>query len=252
MSSVFFSLAELNFEIAGLLQRLNARPFRKLPGSRQSAFERLDRPALQPLPQAPCEFAEWKKVRVHIDYHVELERHYYSVPYVLVGKQLMLRYSANTVECLHRGERAASHVRSHQRGHHSIIDEHMPERHRHAGKWSPERLTRWAGDIGPATAALIEGVLGARRHPEQSYRTCLGILRLGKSYTDARLETAYRYALTLGTQSVRSVESILKHRIDEQHDNADGAQHQRPLPADHDNLRGPNYYQRHTKKRPRC
>jgi transposase len=240
---VFFSLAELNFEIAGLLQRLNARPFRKLPGSRQSAFDSLDRPALTPLPQARYAFAEWKKVRVHIDYHVELERHYYSVPHGLVGKQLMVRYTDKTVECLHRGERVASHVRSAQRGHHSTIDEHMPERHRHAGKWSPERLAGWARDIGPATGALIERVLSARRHPEQSYRSCLGILRLGKGYTNTRLEAACRYALTLGTQSVRSVESILKHRIDEQHDNVQNGQHELPLPAEHDNLRGPNYYQ---------
>jgi transposase len=237
----FFSLAELNAELAVLLERLNTRPFRKLPGCRRSAFEAIDRPALQPLPQAPYVFAQWKKVRVHIDYHVELERHYYSVPYALVGKQLMVRYTATTVEVLHRGERVASHLRSHIKGRHTTVDIHMPAHHQHAGKWSPARLTQWAHKYGPGTVAIIERVLGARRHPEQSYRTCLGILRLGKSYGDERLEAACRYALTLGSHSVRSVESILKHRIDE-HQNVHDSQHEPNLPAEHDNLRGAHYY----------
>ena len=237
---VFFSLAELNAAISTLLEHLNARPFRKLPGSRRSAFEALDRPALRPLPTQRYEFAQWKKVRVHIDYHVELERHYYSVPYALIGQELHLRITAHTVECLHRGERVASHARSHLPGRHSTLDEHMPERHRQLGQWSPARLQRWAAQSGPATAALIERVLAARRHPEQSYRTCLGILRLGKSYGDARLEAACRYALTLGSHSVRSLESILKHRLDEQPVTA--LQQALALPTEHDNLRGAHYF----------
>ena len=235
----FFSLAELNAAIAELLERLNARPFKKLPGSRRELFESLERPLLQPLPVEPYVFAQWKKVRVNIDYHVEFERHYYSVPYTLARKQLQLRYTANTVECLYRGERVASHVRSHLRGRHTTVAEHMPEKHRRMGEWSPERFTRWAEKIGPATAALIARVLGARRHPEQSYRTCLGILRLAKSYGEARLEAACQRALVLGAQSVRSVESILKHRLDEQP--LDDAQ-QSLLPAEHENLRGSSYF----------
>ena len=237
---LFFSLAELNAEIARLLERLNARPFRKLPGSRRSAFETLDRPALRPLPLERYEFAQWKKVRVHIDYHVELERHYDSVPHALIGKELHLRVTAHTVECLHRGERVASHARSHHPGRHTTLDAHMPERHRQLGQWSAVRFRRWAEQSGPATAALIERVLTARRHPEQSYRTCLGILRLGKSYGDARLEAACRHALTLGTQSVRSLESILKHRLDEQPITT--SQQTLELPTAHDNLRGPHYF----------
>ena len=235
----FFSLAELNAAIAELLERLNARPFKKLPGSRRELFESLERPLLQPLPVEPYVFAQWKKVRVNIDYHVEFERHYYSVPYTLARKQLQLRYTANTVECLYRGERVASHVRSHLRGRHTTVAEHMPEKHRRMGEWSPERFTRWAEKIGPATAALIARVLGARRHPEQSYRTCLGILRLAKSYGEARLEAACQRALVLGAQSVRSVESILKHRLDEQP--LDQTQ-QSLLPAEHENLRGSSYF----------
>ena len=238
---IFFSLTELNHAIAERLEWLNARPFRKLPGSRRSAFESIDRPALRPLPAEPYVFAQWKKVRVHIDYHIELERHYYSVPHTLVGRQLHARYTDHTVELLHRGQRVASHLRSHQPGRHTTVSEHMPEKHRRfAEQWSPERFSRWAAKIGPATTALITHVLQARRHPEQSYRSCLGILRLAKTYSDARLEAAAQRALTIGAHSVRSVESILKHRLDEQplHEAPEP-----PLPTDHDNLRGPSYFQ---------
>jgi transposase len=236
----FFSLDELNQALSELLEQLNARAFQKLPGSRRSAFESIDRPALRPLPSTPYEFAQWKKVRVHIDYHVELERHYYSVPHALAGKQLLARYTVNTVECLHRGERVASHRRSHAKGQHTTVVEHMPEAHRRfAEKFSAKGFAQWAEKIGPGTAALIAQVLEARRHPEQSYRSCLGILRLAKTYSAARLETAAQRALILGSHSVRSLESILKHRIDQQplHE-----QHELNLPTDHDNIRGPDYY----------
>ena len=245
----FFSLAELNRAIAGLLGRLNERPFHKLPGSRRSAFESIDRPALRALPPEPYVFAQWKKVRVHVDYHIELDRHYYSVPHPLAGRQLLARYTAHTVELLDRGQRVASHRRSHQPGRHTTLPEHMPEPHRRfAQQWSPERFSRWAESIGPATAALITDVLHARRHPEHSYRACLGILRLAKTYSHPRLEAAAQRALTLGTRSVRSIESIprfrhsgagLKHRLDEQ---APNDPPELPLPADHDNLRGPSYF----------
>jgi transposase len=236
---VFFSLAELNAAISELLHRLNERPFNKLPGSRRSLFESLDQPALKPLPSDAYLYAEWKKVRVHIDYHVEVDRHYYSVPYTLVGKQLHARFSAATVEVFHRGVRVASHVRSHLKGRHTTSAEHMPEKHRRMGQWSPERFIQWAEKTGPATAKLISNVLCARRHPEQSYRSCLGILRLAKTYGDARLETACQRALTLGTYAVRSIESILKHRLDEQ---PLGETEELALPLDHDNIRGPSYY----------
>ena len=236
----FFSLDELNHALSELLERLNARAFQKLPGCRRSAFESIDRPALRALPSTPYEFAQWKKVRVHIDYHIELERHYYSVPHALVGKQLHARYSAHTVECFYRGQRVASHRRSLAKGAHTTVAEHMPEKHRRfAEQFSPARFARWAETIGPGTAALIARVLQARRHPEQSYRACLGILRLAKTYSDARLEAAAQRALILGSHSVRSVESILKHRLDEQ---ALHEQHELNLPTDHDNIRGPDYY----------
>ena len=237
----FFSLAELNTQIAGLLERLNTRPFRKLPGSRQSLFEQLDAPTLQPLPAEPYVFSEWKKARVHIDYHVELDGHYYSVPHALVRRQVYLRYTADIVEVLHRGERVASHRRSPIKGRHSTAPEHMPEAHRQMGEWTPERLVRWAEKTGPATAALIATVMRERRHPQQAYRACLGILRLGKHYGDGRLEAACRRALTLGTHRYRSIASILERRLDEapttlELDLDDAA------PLAHDNIRGAAYY----------
>jgi transposase len=235
----FFSLAELNVAIRELLERLNARPFKKLPGSRREHFECLDKPALQPLPAEPYVYAEWKKARVHIDYHVEVAGHYYSVPHALIKKQLDVRTTQNTIECFYRGHRVASHRRSHQKGRHTTVAAHMPEAHRLAGNWSPERLAHWAAKTGPATERLIMDILASRKHPQHAYRSCLGVLRLGKAYGDERLEAACRRALTLGSHSYKSIESILKHRLDDQ---PLAEQQELALPEDHDNIRGPAYY----------
>ena len=194
----FFSLAELNAAITGLLEKLNARPFKKLPGTRRAHFEALDKPALRPLPAAPYVYAEWKKARVHIDYHVAIDGHYYSVPHALIKKQLDVRITQHTVECFHRGQRVASHRRSLNKGRHTTVPAHMPEAHRQVGEWTPQRLANWAAKTGPATEKLMTTVLTSRRHPQQAYRSCLGILRLGKAYGDDRLEAACRRALILG------------------------------------------------------
>ncbi len=231
--------AYLNTAIRALLEKLNTRPFKKLPGYRRVHFEALDKPALQPLPAEPYVYAEWKKARVHIDYHVAVDGHYYSVPHVLIKKQLDVRITHNTIECFHRGNRVASHRRSHQKGRHTMVSAHMPEAHRQAGDWSPERLSNWAAKTGPATEKLILTVLTSRKHPQQAYRSCLGILRLGKAYGDARLEAACRQALILGSHSYKSIESILKHRLD---DKPLAEQQERALPEVHDNIRGPSYY----------
>ena len=234
----FFSLGELNAAIARLLERLNTRAFRKLPGSRRSMFEQLDRPALRPLPTQRYVFAQWKKARVNIDYHVEVEGHYYSVPHALIRRQLDVRLTATTVECLYRGQRVASHMRSPRKGHHTTVDEHMPEKHRRMGQWTPQRFIRWAEKIGPHTAALITSVLDSRRHPQQAFRSCLGILRLAKSYGDERLEAAAARALAIGANSYRSIESILTHRLDQNR----SEQIELALPIEHHNIRGARYY----------
>ncbi len=233
----FFSLVELNAAVAELLERLNTRRFRKLPGSRRSQFEQLDRPALRPLPDSPYVFAEWKAVRVATDYHVEVGGHYYSVPHALVRRQLDVRLTARTVECFHRGQRVASHVRSPHRGRHTTAAEHMPEKHRRMGDWTPDRFIGWAEKIGPDTAALVTAVL-ARRHPRQAHRSCIGLQRLAKCYGGARLEAAAARALAIDSCSYRGVESILRHRLDE----APAEPSEPAAPVDHDNIRGPLYY----------
>jgi transposase len=235
----FFSLSELNAAIKDLLVDLNHRPFKKLPGSRQSLFESLDRPALRPLPVEPYEYAEWKLVRVNIDYHVEVGGHYYSVPYTLVKHQLDARLSAHTVELFHKGKRVASHWRSPHKGHHTTVTAHMPKAHQQYAEWTPQRLIRWASKTGPATARVVETILTSRAYPQQGFRSCLGIMRLGSRFGDDRLEAACRRAMAIGACSYKSIESILQHDLDRQ-----------PLPEkprvattiDHVNIRGPKYY----------
>jgi len=234
----FFSLYELNQALWKLLPEYNRRPFQKLEGCRESLFLSLERPALRPLPEQPFEYAEWRKARVNIDYHVEVDRHYYSVPYQLVRQQVEVRLTQTTVEILHRGQRVASHLRSCDRGRHTTISEHMPRHHREYLEWSPSRLIRWAQQIGPAAAAVVEQILVSRAHPAQGYRACLGILRLSRP-DRARLEAACGRALALNALSYKSIASILKHGLEKQ-----------PLPASlplmlpmtHAHIRGAHYY----------
>ena len=235
----FFSLVELNARIKEMLERLNNRPFRKLPGSRRSQFEAIDRPALTSLPATHYIYADWKKVRVNIDYHVEVDKHYYSVPYTLVKQQLDARYTETTVECYHRNQRVASHPRSWKVGQHTTQRAHMPESHQQYGDWSPERLVNWARQYGSGTAEIITQLLQSRHHPVQAYRSCLGVLRLGKTYGDERLEAACQRALVLGTCRYKSIDSILKHGLDQHRESLESDS---PVPENHDNIRGPSYY----------
>jgi transposase len=235
----FFSLAELNGEIARLLAQINARPFKKLPGSRRELFEQLDRPALRALPAEPYRFAEWKKVRVNIDYHVEVAGHYYSVPHALVKQVLEARIGEHTVECFYRGQRVASHVRSPLKGRHTTVAEHMPTSHRQYAEWTPERIIRWAEKSGPATAGVIQTILQRRAHPQQGFRSALGILRLGKGFGEERLEAACRRALQIGSCSYKSIESILRQGLDRQ---ALPEPAEPPLAIEHENIRGADYY----------
>jgi len=236
----FFSLAELNQAIRELLGPLNDRPFRKLPGSRRSLFESLERPALRPLPGERFTYAEWKKALVHIDYHVEVDGHYYSVPYQLVSQQLDVRVSAKTVECFAKGKRVASHLRSFRRGAHTTQNEHMPQAHRAYAEWTPERLVRWAQQAGPSVAGLIATVMATRVHPQQGFRSCLGIMRLSQRYGGERLDAACQRALQVGAASYRSVRSILLVGLDRQPEPDTEPLPARPLA--HENLRGASYY----------
>lgn len=238
-NQTFFSLSELNRVIKRLLIELNDKPFQKLSGSRKSVFESIDKPALKPLPVQRYQFAEWKKARVNIDYHVEVDKHYYSVPYQLIKKQLDIRYTQTTVECFYKGQRVASHNRIYKKGFHTTVAAHMPERHQKYLEWTPERLISWAAKIGPQTSRLIETVLASRRHPQQGFRSCLGILRLGKSYGEQRLEAACRRANEIGGQSYKSVESILKNGLDQK---SLPSENEAGEPIAHINIRGAGYY----------
>ena len=235
----FFSLAELNAAIAELLDRLNRRPFKQLTGSRRELFEQLDQPALRPLPASPYVYATWKRVRVHIDYHVELDGHYYSVPYALVKRPLEARLTEHTVELFRQGQRVASHVRSSHKGRHTTVPEHMPKAHRAYAEWTPQRLVHWAEQTGPATAGVIGQILATRAHPQQGFRSCLGILRLGERYGSERLEAACRRALRLNACRYQSLAAILARGLDRQ---PLPAQSELTLPAAHDHVRGPGYY----------
>ena len=234
----FFSLAEANAAIKGRLELLNNRPFRKLPGTRKSRFEELDHPAMLPLPELPYQYAQWKIARVHIDYHVDVEGHFYSVPYRLVREQVDVRYTSATVECFHNGNRIASHPRSFVKGKHTTDPEHMPTSHREYAEWTPERLVTWASQTGKATAAVVESILSRRAYAEHGFRSCMGIISLGKKFGKERLEAACERALFIKGVSYASIKSILNNNLD-----------QKPLPKQqelltvtHDNIRGTDYY----------
>ncbi|MCA9629126.1 MAG: IS21 family transposase [Myxococcales bacterium] len=238
----FFSLAELNDRIAMLLTDLNGRPMRRYGGqSRRARFELLDQPKLRPLPAGRYTFGEWCQAKVNIDYHVEVGRHLYSVPHALVGERLDVRVTADMVEVFHRRRQVAVHRRSLVVGGFTTVSEHMPAAHRAHADWSPTRLIRWAQRIGPACGQLISDILHARKHPEQGYRTCLGVLRLAKRYGEERLEAACARALLVGIRRVRQVEGILRHGHDRL--GTAGLEAATDTPAiEHDNVRGPDYY----------
>lgn len=235
----FFSLSELNQALHYWLTQLNDRPFKKLPGSRRSQFEALDRPALRPLPTQPFVYAEWKKARVHIDYHVEVAGHYYSVPHTLLRRELDVRLTATTVECLFQGERVAVHPRSARAGAHTTDPAHMPKSHRAHLEWTPGRFLNWALEIGPQTRDLVQHLLTNRPHPEMGFRSCLGLLALAKRYGQPRLEAACARALALGAPTRRSVVSILEHGLEAQP--LPESTLEVPLPC-HGNVRGADYY----------
>jgi transposase len=240
-NQTFFSLSELNERIGELLDDLNNRRMRLYGASRRDLFERLDKPALKPLPSKPFVFAEWKEATVNIDYHVEYDHHFYSAPHHLARERVEVRATATTVEILRHNERVYAHVRSFVRGGFTTIPEHMPKSHREHLEWSPSRIVHWGESVGIKTGELVAAILAERPHPEQGYRSCLGILRLGKRYGNDRLEAACARALAVRARSYRHVDSILKRGLD-----------RLPLPtaeppaqltfAVRENVRGGGYY----------
>ena len=235
----FFTLAALNAAIRERVDAINLRPMKAVGVSRRALFEHLDRPALQPLPSTRYELAEWKPCRVNIDYHVEVSHNFYSVPYQLVHERVEARTTAATVEIFYKGRRVASHVRRTGRGHFATLVEHMPRAHRAHAEWTPSRLIAWAAHTGPATGRFVAGILERRPHPEQGYRACLGLMRLGRDHGADRLEAACARAERLRSYRFRTVEHILKAQQDRLPLDEPPA---RP-PLAHENLRGATYYE---------
>lgn len=237
----FVGLPELNLAIARLLEELNHRPFKKLPGSRKSQFEAIDKPALKTLPANPYEYDTFSKARVHIDYHIEVAGHYYSVPHTLIKELLQVRLTATTVECFHNGQRVSSHLRSSQQGKHTTLSEHMPIAHQQYAQWEPCRFLNWAMEIGSATHEVIQSFLAHKNvQPEQNYRACFGLLRLAKLYGKERLESACKRAIAIGAPRRHSILSILKNGLDK-------APLVKTISSSnikmHMNIRGAEYYQ---------
>ena len=235
----FFTLADLNITIKILLDDLNQRPFKKLPGSRLSQFELLDKPALRALPDKPYEYIEFKLARINIDYHFEFDKHYYSVPHNLVKSQVEIQATRDGVAVFFKGKQVARHPRSQRQGGFTTDANHMPEAHKRHQAWTPEKLISWAERIGTSTQELVMALLQKKRHPEQAYRACLGLLNLSKQYTPARLDAACQRALHINAPKLKNVKLILESNMD-----------QLPLPLaqqknsteSHHNVRGSDYY----------
>jgi len=234
----FFSLAELNQCIRALLAELNQKPFKQLPGNRKEAFEMLDKPALKPLPRHAYCYVDIKPVKVNIDYHVQYQQHHYSVPHQYVGERLELHASDRLITLYFRAQSVATHVRARRAGM-TTEPAHMPTRHRKQQQWTPGRLKNWACDIGPATLAWVDAQLSTKRHPEQAYRVCLGLLNLSRAYPPARLEAACRIANHSGLIRLKQVKSILQSNRDQL---PDQLELQTELPQEHENIRGPKTF----------
>ena len=236
----FTSLYEINLAIKELLAQFNRKLMQKMKVSRLELYETLDKPALQILPQEPYEYVIWAKAKVNIDYHFVFDNHYYSVPYRYIHQQIEIRASLKTLECLFQGNRIATHVRSYMQYKYTTQKEHMPEGHRVHAEWTPDRMRRWAKKIGPKTEEFIEHMISARAFPEQAFRACLGVLRLGKKYGEGRLEKACAKGLDAGATRYQQIESILINKVEDlplfKEVNLS------PIPR-HKNIRGPEYYQ---------
>ncbi len=234
----FFQVGALNIALRAGVLALNAQPFQKLEGSRDSWFEAHERAVLLPLPAQPYELAVWEKARVNIDYHVVADKHYYSTPHALIHSELDVRLTQTTIEIFHQSKRVAAHARSFQPGLFTTVEEHRPKSHQRYLQWTPSRLVHWGEKVGPACGKLVEQILQSRPHPEMGFRSVLGIMRLGKGAGEARLEAACHRALHFGACSYRSIQSILEHQLDQQ-----PLEQEPPLLSPiHQNVRGKDYY----------
>jgi transposase len=234
----FFSLAEANQAIAGMVARINDHIMRRLGLSRRQLFEAVERSALAVLPQSDYEYAEWGLARVSLDYHVEISGFFYSVPHHLLRAQVDTRATARMVEIFFQGNRIAVHQRRYGGARHGTQLEHMPSAHRRYAEWTPERFRAWGAAIGPQTEGLMAAILARRRHPEQGFRTCLGVLRLFRDLDKARAEAVAARAVAYGAFGYQSIASIITKKLDRAAEPAGAA----PAVLAHENLRGSKYF----------
>jgi len=237
----FFCLAEMNAGIERALKELNERPFQKMQGSRRTLFEEIERPALRPLPAIRYELATWKKAKVNVDSHIQVDWHLYSVPCRLLKEEVEVRTTIRMVEVFHHGERVAAHPRSFLRGKATTDPMHLPKDLQEHKGWTPERLIEWAGNaIGENGRQVVSCIMKTYAYPERGYRACLGIIRLSRRYGPERTERACARAVQAEACSYRSVDSILKTGLDRQPLNQN--QTTEPVVVDHENVRGADYY----------
>ncbi|GHU09426.1 integrase [Spirochaetia bacterium] len=234
-SRQFFSFQEVQQAVHEGLEELNDMPFQKLPGSRRSVFLETEKAELMRLPQRPYEYAQWKKAKVAFDYHVVCDKaHFYSVPYDLVGETVEIRSTSRTIEVFFEGNRVAAHARCYDpRKRYTTEPEHMPKKHQAVADWSPERFISWAAKTGVQTKTFIAALLEQREHPEQAFKTCAGILRLGQSMSPDRMEQLCARALAQNIYTYKMFALLLKEKTDREQD----------TPIQHENLRGSRYFQ---------
>jgi len=236
----FVGLADCNEAVWELLTELNNRPFQQMPGSRRELFDSLESAELRPLPEQPYSFGQWKTARVHLDYHVAVDHVYYSVPYTFVRKQVDVRLSESVVEIFHKGQRIASHPRCRRARSFLTTPAHMPQAHQSYQEWTPQRLIEWANLTGGATADVVATIMATRAHPQQGFRSCLGIMSLSRRFGPERLEAACKRALAIGSPGYKSILSILQKKLDQMPPTTNAPLLSIPI---HENIRGAAYYQ---------
>ena len=207
----FFSLAELNQAIRKKLKAFVNRPFQKKEGTRYEIFRDEELPLLAKLPATPYELAEWKQATVQFNYHISIDGMLYSVPYEFIKRKVDVRVTDTVIEIFYNHNRIASHRRLYGRkGQYSTVTEHMPADHQAYLEWNGNRFRKWAEQIGTNTCKVVNAILASQRVEQQSYRSCMGLLKLADKYSDQRLEAACQKALSCtASPSYKSIKNIL-------------------------------------------
>jgi len=238
-NNIFTSLADLNQAIGDLTDAHNSLPLQGRKESRLDLFEKEEKHLLQPLPTERYELKEYQLAKVMKNGHVQLhrDRHYYSVPYKHIGKQAKIVYTASHVSVYCDNQRIAYHIRDPRQYKYTTVKEHMPSSHQFVSEWNPEKFISWSARIDPIVHGYIKKVLENRSYPEQTYRSCVGILAFEKKAGKERLVAACQRATSFGVFNYKVIEQIIKNKLDRQPVEAE----QGSLPM-HGNIRGPEYY----------